>query len=92
MEDLGLQFANSHRMNSQSEAVPTVVPRDTLCTKCLKCIKDWLLVDFKKETILLVKLAGPVVSTGVDTPQEKCVLYFLWIVLCYVVFVVALEK
>uniref|UniRef100_A0A8C9X2C8 Multidrug and toxin extrusion protein 1 n=1 Tax=Sander lucioperca TaxID=283035 RepID=A0A8C9X2C8_SANLU len=60
MEDLGLQFANSHRMNSQSEAVPTVVPRDTLCTKCLKCIKDWLLVDFKKETILLVKLAGPV--------------------------------
>ncbi|XP_059200468.1 multidrug and toxin extrusion protein 1-like [Centropristis striata] len=47
-------------MKSPSEAIP----RDTLCTfltKCQRCIKNWLPLDFKKEFIQLFKLAGPVI-------------------------------
>ncbi|XP_070774900.1 multidrug and toxin extrusion protein 1-like [Enoplosus armatus] len=49
-------------MNGQSDAdhVPTVIHRVTSYTKCLQCIKDWVPVDYKKETIQLFKLAGPI--------------------------------
>ncbi|XP_042353453.1 multidrug and toxin extrusion protein 1-like [Plectropomus leopardus] len=63
MEDLGLKFIKINGMNSQSKAVSTVISKVALCTSCaklLKCIKNWIPVECKRETVQLVKLAGPV--------------------------------
>ncbi|XP_037643811.1 multidrug and toxin extrusion protein 1-like [Sebastes umbrosus] len=65
MEDFGLNFVYRRGKKSQSKAAHTVFPRmrptSCTCTNCLKCIKDWLPLEFKREMIQLVKLAGPVI-------------------------------
>ncbi|XP_049455176.1 multidrug and toxin extrusion protein 1-like [Epinephelus fuscoguttatus] len=64
MEDLELKFVYRNGMISQSEAVATATPKVTLrsfWSKWLRCIKNWLPVDYRGEMVQLVKLAGPVV-------------------------------
>uniref|UniRef100_A0A671Y2U8 Multidrug and toxin extrusion protein n=1 Tax=Sparus aurata TaxID=8175 RepID=A0A671Y2U8_SPAAU len=63
MEDLGLKFLKRKGIKGEHEADHVPCHRVThfmFCTKCLKCIKDWLPVDRKNETTELFKLAGPV--------------------------------
>lgn len=67
MEDLELKFVYRNGMISQSEAVATATPKVTLrsfWSKWLRCIKNWLPVDYRGEMVQLVKLAGPVVNMG----------------------------
>ncbi|XP_074507216.1 multidrug and toxin extrusion protein 1-like [Sebastes fasciatus] len=65
MEDFGLNFVYRRGKKSQSKAAHNVFPRmrptSCTCTNCLKCIKDWLPLESKREMIQLVKLAGPVI-------------------------------
>ncbi|XP_049447722.1 multidrug and toxin extrusion protein 1-like [Epinephelus fuscoguttatus] len=70
MEDLATKSA-CRGVNGQSKTDESPPPAahsvDSRCGSCLKSIKLWVPVDYKNETVQLLKLAGPVLISQMMT-------------------------
>lgn len=70
MEDLALVIAckgvNGQSKTDQSPS-PAASSVDSCCGFCLRSVKHWIPVDYKNETVQLLKLAGPVVRLCLES-------------------------